>query len=57
MEDDGAMGTSYFPSDVHIQKHVNVHVALHLSDRQALSFHLLLGGEGLAVLISILQFQ
>ena len=54
MEDDGAMGTSYFPSDVPIQKHVNVHVMLHLSDRQALCFCPLLGNKGLAVLIPVL---
>ena len=57
MENDGVMGTSYFPSDVPIQKHGNVHVTLHLSDRQALCIHPLLGGERLAAPISISQFQ
>ena len=51
------METSYFPTDVPIQKHVNVHVMLHLSDRQALCICPLLDSEGLAALISISQFQ
>ena len=57
MEDDRAMGTSYLPSDISIQKHVNIHVMFYLSNGYTLCICPLFDGEGFVPFVSMLQFQ